>query len=143
MSGAAILAIVVVAYALVAAVLDRRSITAPLVFVTAGVVLGSEGLDVVSFGFEDEVTLGLTELVLALLLFADAATVPLAAVESDAGLPIRLLGIGLPLTIVLGTLAAGSCSPTRGGRSRRWSRRSSRLPTPRSGWRSSRIRPSP
>ena len=43
MSGTAILAIVVVAYALVAAVLDRRSITAPLVFVTAGAVLGSEG----------------------------------------------------------------------------------------------------
>jgi len=114
MSGTAVLAVVVVAYALVAALLDRRSITAPIVFVTAGVVLGSEGLDLVAFGFEDDVTLRLTEVVLALLLFSDAATVPLGSVEADAGVPVRLLGIGLPLTIALGTLAAWLLIPDAG-----------------------------
>jgi NhaP-type Na+/H+ or K+/H+ antiporter len=114
MSGTAVLAVVVVAYALVAALLDRRSITAPIVFVTAGVVLGPEGFDVVTFGFEDEITLRLTEGVLALLLFSDAATVPLGTVEADAGLPVRLLGIGLPLTIALGTLAAWVLIPDAG-----------------------------
>jgi NhaP-type Na+/H+ or K+/H+ antiporter len=114
MSGTAILAVVVVAYALFAAVLDRRSITAPILFVTVGVVLGPDAVDLVSFGFEDEVTLRITESVLALLLFADAATVPLAAVESDRGLPVRLLGVGLPVTIILGTLAAWLLFPDAG-----------------------------
>jgi NhaP-type Na+/H+ or K+/H+ antiporter len=99
---------------LFAAVLDRRSITAPILFVAAGVALGPDGLDVVSFGFNDEVTLRITESVLALLLFADAATVPLAAVESDPGIPGRLLGIGLPLTIALGTLVAWLLFPDPG-----------------------------
>jgi NhaP-type Na+/H+ or K+/H+ antiporter len=114
MSGITTLALVVVAYAVFARVLDRRSITGPIVFVTAGLLLGPEGLDVISFGFEDEVTLKITEFVLALLLFADAATVPLAAVESDSSLPVRLLGIGLPLTIAIGTLAAWLFFPEAG-----------------------------
>jgi NhaP-type Na+/H+ or K+/H+ antiporter len=114
MTGIAVLAGVVVAYAVGAAALERRSITAPIVFMIAGVVLGPHALDVVSFGLEDEATLRITEAVLALLLFADAATVPLNAVESDAGLPGRLLGIGLPLTIVLGALAAALLFPEEG-----------------------------
>jgi NhaP-type Na+/H+ or K+/H+ antiporter len=114
MSGAALLAVVVVVYAVFAAVLDRRSVTGPIVFVAAGVVLGPDGSDLISFGFEDEVTLELTEFVLALLLFADAATVSLAAVEADAGLPGRLLGIGLPLTMALGALLAWLLLPDAG-----------------------------
>jgi len=113
-SGLAILAGVIVAYAVLAAALDRRSITGPIVFVVTGAVLGPDGLGVVTFGLDDGATLHITEAVLALLLFSDAATVPLAAVESDVGLPGRLLGIGLPLTIALGTLLAGLLFPDGG-----------------------------
>nr|WP_286329706.1 cation:proton antiporter [Agromyces marinus] len=48
----------------------------------------------------------LAELTLALLLFADAARVNLTRLRHDIGLPARLLGIGLPLTVLLGALAA-------------------------------------
>jgi NhaP-type Na+/H+ or K+/H+ antiporter len=46
-----------------------------------------------------------------MLLFADAATVPLRDVRGDIGLPGRLLGIGLPLTMILGALLAKAMFP--------------------------------
>ena len=54
----------------------------------------------------------LTELTLALILFADASTIDLRQAEGDLGLPPRLLGIGLPLTIALGALAAHVVFPS-------------------------------
>ena len=55
-----------------------------------------------------------TELTLALLLFADASTVRLREVEGDARLPGRLLLLGLPLAIAIGTLVAGLMFPDIG-----------------------------
>ena len=56
----------------------------------------------------------ITELTLALLLFSDASTVRLGDVEGDAGLPRRLLFIGLPLTILAGELPAYLAFPKVG-----------------------------
>jgi hypothetical protein len=87
MGGLTILAVVVVAYTLVASRLDRWWITGPMVFVAAGVILGPGGLDVLPLSLNDETVLTITELTLALLLFADASTVRLRDVEGDTGLP--------------------------------------------------------
>ena len=106
MGGLTILAVVVVAYTLVASRLDRWWITGPMVFVAAGVILGPGGLDVLPLSLNDETVLTITELTLALLLFADASTVRLREVEGDTGLPRRLLFVGLPLTIAAGALLA-------------------------------------
>jgi sodium/hydrogen antiporter len=106
MGGLTALALVVVAYTLVASRLDRWWITGPMVFVAAGVILGSGGLDVLPLSLTDETVLTITELTLALLLFADASTVRLRDVEGDTGLPRRLLFVGLPLTIAAGALVA-------------------------------------
>ena len=48
----------------------------------------------------------LAELALALILFADASTIGLRRARAELRLPDRLLGIGLPLTIGAGVLAA-------------------------------------
>jgi sodium/hydrogen antiporter len=104
--GLTALAAVVVAYTLIASQLDRWWITGPMVFVGAGVILGPYGLDVLPFSLDNETILTITELTLALLLFADASTIQLRNVEGDAGLPRRLLFVGLPLTIVAGALLA-------------------------------------
>ena len=48
----------------------------------------------------------IAELTLALLLFADASRVSIGEVERDVGIPVRLLGLGLPLAVVLGSLLA-------------------------------------
>ena len=106
MGGLTALAVVVVAYTLVASKLDRWWISGPMVFVAAGAILGPAGLNVLPLSVTNEVVLTVTELTLALLLFSDASTVRLREVEGDAGLPTRLLFVGLPLTILAGALVA-------------------------------------
>ena len=106
MGGLTALAVVVVAYTLVASKLDRWWITGPMVFVAAGAILGPGGLDVLPLSLTNETVVTITELTLALLLFSDASTVRLGDVEGDAGLPRRLLFIGLPLTVLAGALLA-------------------------------------
>ena len=106
MGGLTTLAVVVVAYTLVASKLDRWWITGPMVFAAAGAILGPGGLDVLPLSLTSESVLIITELTLALLLFSDASTVRLRDVEGDAGLPRRLLFIGLPLTVIVGALLA-------------------------------------
>jgi len=110
-TGLTILAAVFAVYALVAGRLDRLSVTAPMVFVVAGGILGPGGTDLVKVSLSNETTLALTEITLALLLFADAATVPFRDVEGDTVLPRRLLFIGLPLTVVLGMVLAYLMEP--------------------------------
>jgi len=104
--GLTALAVVVVAYTLVASKLGRWWITGPIVFVAAGAILGPGGLGGLPFALGNETVLTITELTLALLLFADASTVRLRDLEGDASLPQRLLFAGLPLTIVVGALLA-------------------------------------
>ena len=106
MGGLTVLAVVVVAYTLVASKLDRWWITGPMVFVVAGTILGPGGLDVLPLSLTNETVVTITELTLALLLFSDASTVRLGDVEGDAGLPRRLLFVGLPLTVLAGALLA-------------------------------------
>ncbi len=112
MEGLALVALVFVLYAVSARRLDRRSITAPIVLVVAGTVLGAGFLDLLPVSPNTEAVRLAVELTLALILFCDASTVNLRAAESDVGLPLRLLGIGLPLTIALGAVAAHVVFPS-------------------------------
>jgi NhaP-type Na+/H+ or K+/H+ antiporter len=114
MSGLGILAAVFVAYALVASRLDRWWISAPMVFVAAGLILGPQVAGILPFRLSSKVILTVTELTLALLLFSDASTVRLRDVRGDAKLPGRLLSAGLPLTIGAGALAAYFVLPGAG-----------------------------
>jgi sodium/hydrogen antiporter len=101
-----VLASVVFAFGLVSRRLEGTVITAPIVFVAAGVVLGPAGLGLVEFGLDDHTVLLLGEIALAIVLFTDAARINLPSLRQNEGLPLRLLGIGMPLTIALGTAAA-------------------------------------
>ena len=114
MHGLAILAAVFVVYAMAAGRLDRWSITAPMVFVLAGAILGPDGTGLLPASLSSGTGRAITELTLALLLFADASSVRVADIRQDASLPIRLLVIGLPLTIVFGTLLAHVLDPAAG-----------------------------
>src|SRR5688500_223543 len=101
-----VLASVVFAFGLVSRRLEGTILTAPIVFVAAGMVLGPAGLGVVEFGLDDHTVLLLGEIALALVLFTDAARIDLSALRQNQGLPLRLLGIGMPLTIAFGTATA-------------------------------------
>jgi NhaP-type Na+/H+ or K+/H+ antiporter len=113
-SGATALVAAFVVYGLFASRLERSLITAPIFFVVTGLVLGPSGAGILPSGLDSETTLVITELTLGVLLFADAATVRLREVEGDARLPVRLLLVGLPLTIALGTVAARLLFPEVG-----------------------------
>ena len=78
-------------------------ITAPLLFVVAGVVLGPAGFGVTEFALDEHTVLLLGEIALAVVLFTDAAQTNLRTLRQNEALPLRLLGIGMPLTIALGT----------------------------------------
>ena len=84
MTGLTIAAVAFVLYSLVASRLDRVSISAPLVFVVAGVLVGPAVSDTLPGELGGESGKLLAELTLAMLLFADASTVRLRDVRSDA-----------------------------------------------------------
>lgn len=107
MIGLAILGAVFVCYSLVAARLDRWSITAPIIFVLAGAALGLGAPQWLSALDDPETVKLIAELTLALLLFADASTLRWDQLREDGALPIRLLLIGFPLTVLAG-VALGS-----------------------------------
>ena len=111
MAGLTALAVVVVAYTLVASKLDRWWITGPMVMVAAGAIVGPAGLDLLPLSLTNAAVLTVTQLALALLLFSDASTVRLRDVEGDASVPSRLLFVGLPLTILAGALVGYAMFP--------------------------------
>ena len=113
-AGLAIFAILLAAYGGIGILLGRWSITMPMVFVIIGVVLGPYGLGLIPNRPGDEAIRTLTELTLALLLFADASTIDFGRLRHDAHLPSRLLGFGLPLTIALGAVVARLLFPAQG-----------------------------
>ena len=86
--------------------LERFDVTAPIIFVLAGLLLTHGLLAPLGFAPSPEGVKGLAEVTLVLVLFSDASRVGLRDLRHDMGLCLRLLGIGLPLTIGLGTLLA-------------------------------------
>jgi NhaP-type Na+/H+ or K+/H+ antiporter len=102
----AVLASVIFLFGLVSRRLEGTVLTAPLVFVAAGVILGPAGLALVEVELDDHSVLLLGEIALAIVLFTDAARTNLSALRQNEVLPLRLLGIGMPLTIALGTFVA-------------------------------------
>jgi NhaP-type Na+/H+ or K+/H+ antiporter len=104
LEGSVVLLVIFAVYALLAQRLDRIWISGPMVFVASGLILGPEGAGWLDMSLDSEVVLTFTEITLAALLFADATSVPLRAIEADAGVPGRLLSVGLLLTIAAGTV---------------------------------------
>ncbi len=101
----ALLAGFVLIYSIVAKGVERTWVSGPIVFTAFGLLIGPTGLDLLSFETGRETLRTLAELTLALVLFTDAAGADLGVLRRTARLPVRLLLIGLPLTIALGYLA--------------------------------------
>jgi NhaP-type Na+/H+ or K+/H+ antiporter len=101
-------AAIVLLHAGLSRALDRTWVSAPIFFLSAGVIVGSEGLGWIDLGPKSEQVRILAELTLTLVLFADASRINVSALRREYSVPSRLLGIGLPLTILAGwALGAG------------------------------------
>ena len=102
----AIVAALIFGWGALSARLERFDVTAPIIFVLAGLLLTHGPLAVLGVGPSNELIKELAEFTLALVLFSDASRVGLHELRVDAGLYVRLLGVALPLTIGLGTVLA-------------------------------------
>ncbi|MFJ6905389.1 cation:proton antiporter [Streptomyces griseoluteus] len=105
---------VVVGYGMFSRRLSGTVLSGPMVFMLVGVAIGPLGLDVLDRAKDPEVTRTLLESALVLLLFADAAAIRLRDLRREEFLPLRLLVVGLPATMVLGWLAAWALLPGLG-----------------------------
>ena len=102
----ATLAVILLGYAAVSGRLAGTSITAPMVFTAAGLLVGVEALGLVDPSATGSSVKILAEATLAVVLFSDASRIDLRALRGELGLPARLLGIGLPLTLLAGFVVA-------------------------------------
>src|SRR3954462_14836391 len=103
------LAVVALTLLGVAAISRRLSGTAgtpAMGFVLVGFLVGPEVLGGVDLESSSGTVRTLAEATLARVLFCDAARIDLRLLRREVGVPLRLLGIGLPLTIALGALLA-------------------------------------
>ena len=103
------LAIVGVSLLLVASVsryLSGTPLTPAILVVAIGVLVGPLALDELAARPTSSLVRTLAEATLAVVLFSDSSRIDLRALKSEVSMPIRLLGIGLILTVVAGGLTA-------------------------------------
>jgi NhaP-type Na+/H+ or K+/H+ antiporter len=102
----AIVALTVLGVAAISRRLSGTPVTPAMVFVAVGLLVGPAVLDGIDLESSSASVRTLAEATLALVLFCDASRIDLRMLRREFGVPVRLLGIGLPLTIALGALAA-------------------------------------
>ena len=101
----AVIALVLMAYAAVSGRLATTPVTQAMVFVAVGLLVGNRVLELIEVEAANQFVRHLAEATLTLVLLTDAVRVNLGRLRRESLVPARLLGIGLPLTIVAGTLA--------------------------------------
>ena len=102
----AIVALTLLGVAAISGRLYGTPVTPAMVFVAVGLLVGPEVLGEIDLESSSATVRTLAEATLALVLFCDASSIDLRLLRREVGVPVRLLGIGLPLTIALGAVAA-------------------------------------
>ena len=101
-------------FALVSRRIEGTLITPPMVFVLVGLVIGPWALGWIDIDLNEGVLHVLAELTLVFVLFSDATRIDLVALRREVGLPVRLLAVGLPVSIALGAIMAKWLLPELG-----------------------------
>ena len=101
-----VIAALILGFGLVSGRLQKSIVTPPMVFVAFGMLVSGHALGWVNLDARGEVEETLAELTLILVLFTDAARINLKTLRREFHLPLRLLAIGMPLTILFGALVA-------------------------------------
>ncbi len=102
-----VVALAVLAFGVLAGRLSGTSVTMPMIFTGAGLLLGSSVLGILDLGVGSDVVSALAEATLVVVLFTDASRMELRTVLRQHSLALRLLVLGLPLAIAVG-LGAGA-----------------------------------
>ena len=104
-SGLVAIALLVLVYAAVSRRLLVSVITPAMVFVAGGILASTDVLGWLDPTIRSESVRWVAEATLTVVLFSDASRIDLVALRRQYVVPLRLLAIGLPLTIVAGALA--------------------------------------
>ncbi len=105
-AGLVIVGLTLLLVAAVSRPLSSTPVTPAMVVVAVGVLVGPLVLDDLTVRPTSSTVRTLAEATLAVVLFSDSSRVNLRALRREASMPVRLLGVGLPLTVVLGGLVA-------------------------------------
>src|ERR1700760_3824203 len=105
-NAAFVLTVLVLCYAVVSGLVKRWYLAPALIFVLFGIVLGPFVLGVVDIGTDAVSFTVVAQLALTVILFNQAAQLDLTVVFRRREVTFRLLVIGIPLALVLGTLTA-------------------------------------
>ncbi|HEU0242695.1 MAG TPA: cation:proton antiporter [Candidatus Limnocylindrales bacterium] len=105
-----VIAVAVLAYALLSGRLASTVVTAPIFFAAIGLIAGPV-LGIVVMEPGDEALTMLLEAALVMVLFADSSSLDVRHFTRERSLSERLLGLGLPLTMVLGAVVASILIP--------------------------------
>lgn len=89
-------------YSIIASRLERTPVNGALVYLFAGLICGTAGMEILVLDIDAEGIGLLAEVTLALVLFADSSNANLGVLRQVKAIPTRLLLIGLPLTIAAG-----------------------------------------
>lgn len=111
-AGLIIVAAAIFVWGAVSARLERADLTAPIVFTAVGAALA--GLGLVQSSAAPETLKPLVEITLVWVLFSDAARVRVHDLRADLGSVVRLLAVGLPLTVLAGWGLAAWLFPALG-----------------------------
>ncbi|MFZ2050144.1 MAG: cation:proton antiporter [Solirubrobacteraceae bacterium] len=106
----ATIAALLLAYAAVSGRLARLNVSGAMFFTTTGVLVGPV-LGLIDVHVHSEQIKLLAEITLTLVLFADASRIALGPLRREFAVPLRLLAIGLPLTIAAGMLTGAALIP--------------------------------
>lgn len=101
----ALLCLFILVYSLFTKRIGKLPISGPILYVLFGFLVGPLVFNVFDIEIDDDSIKTLAELALALVLFNDASKTNLKVLEHNISIPIRLLLIGLPLTILMGVLS--------------------------------------
>ena len=101
-NGILILAIFAFLYSIVAGRIERGMVSGPIVFVSAGILMGPLVLGWFEGGVLRQQLRIFADMTLVLILFSDAANVELSVLRSKLKIPTRMLLVCLPGVIVLG-----------------------------------------
>lgn len=106
-----IIAVLVLSHGLASHWLENKSLTEPMVFVLAGLLLGQGVLGFIERDINNQVMFAVGIAALTIMLFSDAARMDLRHLRRSARLPSLLQVIALPLTIFFGAVVANGLFP--------------------------------
>lgn len=106
-----VIVLVVLGYGYFSKLFSRFNLSGPMIFTAIGVFLSPLGVGTGETRFNAEIVQIIAEITLIIVLFSDASGLEFKNLRFEWSIPVRLLFIGLPITIILSAFMARAMFP--------------------------------